>query len=171
MNAIFTFSFGELKTWKYARIEFSQEINCHETRARGSIRLPFPTVCSLIECNFSSRHRVRLKLRGGGGNDFGKQKCRNTFFGGMSIRYIYENPSAHSLEGMWIVLNALLKCVFSVWYEVPEIQICRWAEVWFDEFLTYLTSIDRLWHELYDNFRPKFLSSMRAHCTILEYPL
>lgn len=128
-----------------------------------------PVCRALIECHFSSWHCLGLKREGG--NDFGKQECRKSLFGGLAIRYIYENPSALSLGGMQGVLNASLKYAFSLRYEVPEIHLCRWAEFWFDEFLTYLTSIDRLWPELYCNFRPQFLSGMRAHCPMFESPL
>jgi hypothetical protein len=59
------------------------------------------------------------------GNDFGKQKFRKTLFGGMAIRYIYENPFAHSLEGMRVVLSAFLKIRLFGQTGSAEMQLCR----------------------------------------------
>jgi len=47
----------------------------------------------------------------------------------MAVRYIHENPSAYSLEGMFVVLGVFRKSLFTVRYEVPEIQLCRRAVV------------------------------------------
>ena len=43
----------------------------------------------------------------------------------MAIRYIYENPFAHSLEGMRVVLSAFLKIRLFGQTGSAEMQLCR----------------------------------------------